>query len=271
MSLSPRINRFRDEIRSYVVPWLSDRKTATPERTAGFRYLWSMVAPLDAAMDVLFQGIAARYPSFGTSTALPLIGRSRGLLRGQTDTDAEFAAKLLLWLEKWRHAGSQRQLAIELHEYLGNHPRVRVVNRAGHWVTVAQDGTVTETTAAWDWDSVSNPERAGYWSEMWIIIYPTRWAIAGNWGDGRNWGEQDSGLGHLVTGVEHDAVRGLIAQWKSAHSRVRTVIWTSDATLFDPAVPASCPDGTWGQWSSGGSGSRVASNRNVTTCRYWEL
>lgn len=264
------LTRFRDEIRSYVVPWLSDRKTANPPRTAGFRYLWSMVAPLDAAMDVLFQGIAARYPGIGTPTALPLIGRSRGILRGQADTDAEYAEKLSKWLEKWRHAGTERQLAIEIHEYLANHPRVRVVNRAGHWTTVEEDGTITENHATWDWDSVSNPERAGFWSELWIIVYPTQWGFSGDWGDGRDWG-LDTGLGHLVTGVERDAVRGLGAQWKAAHSRIRTVIWTSDTALFDPTVLGTCPDGSWGQWSTRGSGSRVASSRNTTTCRYWEL
>lgn len=228
-----------------------------------------MVAPYDALMDVLIQGIRASWPGVGTPTALALTGRSRGIIRGQADTNDQYATKLTQWLDRWRLAGTAETLAIALHEYLGDSPRVRVVNRAGRWLTVDTDGTITRDTAAWDWDSVSNPERSGYWSEIWVIIYPTQWAIAGNWGDGTDWGDSKDGFGHDVTQQEVDAVTGLLAQWKSAHTKVRTVIWTSDGTLFDPATPASLPDGTWGQWGNTDSGTRISS-RNTTTCRYWE-
>lgn len=261
--------RFRDVFRLALPWWLTDRREKG--MTVGFRILWSLAAPLDTLQEVLLQGIQAGYPGRGTPTALPYIGRTRGILRGQADTDAEYAEKLRGWLARWETAGEMRGLGRELHEWLGNHPMIRLVNRAGTWVTVAADGTVTTQQAAWDWDSVSNPERAGFWSEMWIIVYPTQWALGGAWGDGRSWGGRDSGIGHRVTATERETVRGLIAEWKSAHSRVRAVIWTSDAALFDPNNPATCPDGTWGQWGGGGSGSRVASGRNTTTCRYWEL
>ena len=145
-----------------------------------------------------------------------------------------------------------------------------MVNRAGHWVTLNADGTVETSDATWDWDSVSNPERAGFWSELWIIVYTTQFAPSGTWGDGRTWGGRDSGLGHVVKRVDRDAVRNLISTWKSAHSLVRAVIWTTDDALFDPADGGTCPDGTWGQWSFDSGGSRIASNRNTTTCRYWE-
>lgn len=266
------VARFRDLFRLATPWWLSDR--LTQKKTVGYRYLWSLIAPLDATMDVLLQGIQAAWPGVGTPTALPYIGRSRGVVRGQADTDDEYATKLIGWLERAEQLGSMEALAREIHEYLGNHPRVRVVNRAGRWVTMNADGSFSFAQAAWDWDSVSNPERndpdAPWWSEMWVIIYPTQWALSGAWGDGRHWGARDSGIGHIVSREEVDAVKGLISLAKSAHSLVRAVIWTSDGTLFDPAMPGSLPDGTWGMWGSGGSGSRVASGRNTTTCRYWE-
>ncbi len=260
--------RFRDGIRSYIPTWLSDRPSS--KKTAGFRLLWSLIAPLDAATEVLLQGLRAAWPGQGTPTALPLIGRSRGILRGRADTDDEYVARLLGWLDRWRIAGSMDAVALAIHEYLANRPRVRVVNRAGHWVTVEADGTITRANAAWNWDGVSHPGRAGYWSEIWIIIYPTDWPLNGTWGDGRRWG-RDSGIGHVVSRQNVDAVKGLIGTWKSAHTKVRAVIWTSDPALFDPAVPASCPNGTWGAWGTTGNGSRVASGRNLTSCRYWEL
>lgn len=261
--------RLRDVFRLFSPWWLSLREQSG--KTVAYRFLWSLISVLDVLLEGLLQGMRAAWPGAGTPTALPYIGRSRGILRGQADTNAEYAAKLRGWLDRWVTAGSQLAIAREIHEYLSDHPRVRVVNRAGHWVTLNADGTVETTDIAWDWDSVSNPERAGYWSELWVIVYTSQFPNQGTWGDGRTWGSRDSGIGQVMKRVDHDAIRNLIGTWKSAHSKVRAVIWTTDDTLFDPGDPGTCPDGTWGQWSTGGSGSRVASNRNTTTCRYWEL
>jgi hypothetical protein len=251
--------RFRDIFR--VPWWLADR----PGRTVGYRVVWTLIAMLDAFADVMLQGLQAAWPGIGTPSALPMIGRSRGIIRGQADTHATYAEKLRRWLDYWRDAGTQRAIAVALHEYLGNGPRVRVVNRAGFMTTVDTDGTITTTTCAWDWDSSSNPERSGYWWDQWIIVYPTQWAVRGEFGGGDTVGGDALGLGHDVTRVEFDAVKGLLEQWKSAHSIVRAVIWTSDASRFDPATPASLPNGNWGQWHSGTG----VSDRDTSTSRYW--
>lgn len=264
------IVRLRDQLKDFVPWWLSDRYYSSG-KTVGYRILWAIVAALDLYLEYVLQALQAAWPGKGTPTALAYIGRSRGILRGQADTDDTYGAKLRGWLDKWAGAGSQRRLALEIHEYLGNSPRVRIVNRAGHWVMVAADGTVTTADVAFNWDGTSHTGRAGYWSEMFIAIYPSQWAhTAISWGSG-TWGEDGEGLGHNVSRVEYDAVRGLTAQWKSAHSLVRAIIWTSDATLFDPAAPASLPNGSWGAWGTTGAAARVASSRNLTTCRYWEL
>ena len=264
------LRTFRDAIRKFTVAWLNEkpRPVDGPIGNVAYRLLWSMMVPLDIGSEMLVQSLQAPWPGKGTPTALPLIGRSRGIARGQVDTDDEYGAKLLLWLDKWAHAGSQRQLAIELHEYLGNHPKVTIVNRSGHWVTVAADGTLSATDAAWDWDSISNPERAGYWWDMWIVIYPDQWDKSATWGDGRNWGERDSGIGHVVTRQEVDAVKAIIRQWPSAHTKIRTVIWTTDPALFDPLDSMTGPDGYWGRYSKLDAGTQVKS-RNPD-CRYWE-
>ncbi len=260
--------RLRDAINLVVPWWLSDRLEAG--KTVGYSFLWGVVSVLDIILEGHLQGLFARYPGKGTPDALPLIGRSRGILRGQNDTDEEYAEKLRGWLDRWIAAGSQLAIAREFHDYLEDHPRVRVINRSGHWVTLNADGTEEVNDATWDWDSVSNPERVNYWSELWVIVYTSNIPDAGEWGDGRNWGGRDSGLGHVVKRVDRDALRNLAGTWKSAHSLVRAVIFTTDDTLFDPDSPSTCPDGTWGVWSSGGSGSRIASGRETVTCRYWE-
>jgi hypothetical protein len=260
--------RFRDQLLGWVPWWLSDRHYSNGQ-TVGFRYLWAMVSDLDAYMQMTLEALMAAWPGKGTPTALPRIGRSRGIVRGQADTDEQYAAKLNLWLDKWAAAGTQAQLATELHEYFGNSPRVRVVNRAGHIVTAEQTtGVISDDFTDWDWDSVTNPERAGYWSEIWVIIYPDARAGNGTWGDGAVWGDSGTlGFGHAATRVEFDAAVAICAQWKSAHTNVRAIIWTTDGALFDPNNLASFPDGHWGKYAEAGA----ASGRNVTTCKYWEF
>jgi len=260
--------QLRDQLRDFLPWWLSDRHYSNG-KTVAFRYLWTMVAVLDTYVEVAASGLQAAWPGRGTPTALPYIGRTRGILRGLADTDDEYAAKLRMWLEKWARAGSQEQLAIELHEYLANHPRVRIVNRAGHWVTVNEDGSIETAQATFDWDSISNPERAGFWSEMWIIIYPQGYANrSGTLGDLT--GDDGYGLGLMIPQQHTDAVKTLLSTWKSEHSKVRAVIWTSDGAIFDPTSTTSLPDGQWGMWSMNVGGHQVLSHRNTATCRYLE-
>lgn len=264
--------RFRDRI---PVPfWLSDRNKSGPGLNVGWRFLWCLIAILDLGSEMLMQGIKAWFPGIGTDSAIPYIEKTRGLLRGQTESIASFQARLIQWLDIWPKAAHQKLLAQILHGYLGNNPRVRIVNRAGHWWTVNEDGTTEERLGiSFNWDSVSHPERAGFWSEMWIIVYPTQWAHrTQTFGSGFQFGGDQFGLGHYVSRQEYDAVKSLLSTWKALHSKIRAVIWTSDPDRFDPDTPASLPDGEWGAWgTTGGAGtSRIASHRDMTTCRYWE-
>lgn len=258
--------RFRDVFRKYVPAWLSDRPSSG--RTVGNRVLWSMIAPLDAALDQMVQGLAARMPGLGTPTALGLLGRSRMIFRGRDESDESYALRLLSWLDRWRIAGTAEAVARVIHEYLPSHPRVRVVSRSGKWVTI-EDGEISRTDAPWDWDSASHPENAGHWSEIWVIVYPDEWAHSGELGDPGEVFGRPGGLGHAVPRSDYDAIRGLLATWKSAHTRIVAVIWSDDGAKFDPEDEDTLPEGTWGAWSTRGNGHRVASGRDPD-CRYWE-
>ncbi len=266
--------RFRDAFKAFVVGWLSDRPGQGDGKTAGYRYLWSLIAPLDAASEFMAQALQAPWPGVGTPTALPLIGRSRGMIRSQLETDDEYAARLVTWLDRSRDLGSMLSSARALHEYLGNRPRVRVYNRAGACLEMAETtGAVTRYeagTTAWDWDSVSHPERAGYWWDIWACVYPRQWADSLPLGSVRPLGDM-FGIGCVNTVEERDALAGLVKQHKSAHSHMRAIIFTTDETLFDPTSPGTQPDGEWGAWSGRGGGSRTVSHRNTTSCRYLEL
>ncbi len=269
-------SRFRDVFRSFTVGWLNERPGELQGKTAGYRVLWSMIAPLDAAAEFMVQALQAPWPGKGTPTALPLIGRSRGMIQSQGETADEYGERMGEWFDRARELGSMLSTARAIHEYLENRPRVRIYNRAGACLEVAETtGEVTRYaagTTSWDWDSISNPERSGYWWDIWACVYPMQWSDSPVLGSGRKLGDTPVlGVGCTMTREEHDAITGLVEQHKSAHSHMRAVIFTTDATLFDPTSPATQPDGEWGDWSGKGSGSRTVSNRNVTTCRYLEL
>lgn len=239
---------FRDAFRDIVPVWLSNRL----EKNVGYRLLWMCFVILDVAVEAVIQVARAALPGLGgTSTALPYIGRSRGILRGEGESDASYEERLREWLDTWDGAGSDETLAKQIQFYLANTPMVRIITRAGHVTTLNPDGTFSYATCAWDWDSHSNPVRAGYWSDLWIVIYPCEWAITGTtlaslvgiWGH-----HTGLGTGHAVPRAAVDAITMLVTTWRAAHTRVRAIIWSYDATLIDPANPASLPDGWWGNW-----------------------
>lgn len=231
-------------------------------------------------MEVLFQGLQAAWPGVGTTTALQTIARTRGLIRWQDETDAAFTTRLRAWLDTWRTAGSSIAMARQIRGYLRTKPLIRVFTRTGivTQITAAGVETTTATGVVFNWDGTSHPSRSGHWSDLFVVVYHgtpgvagTQWDYAGSWGvaDAQTWNETSGlGFGQGVNREEYDAISGLIAQWKAAHSSVR-IIWTSDALLFVPGDPFSMPDGQWGEWihpTIGGS-----SSRNLSTCRYWEF
>ena len=273
MSASVRI---RDAVRALLPKWMSDRDQDTGTGLAkGFKLLFVIAAAFDSGVDIVLQGIAAAWPGAGTPTALPYVGRNRGIIRGEADTNATFAARLVPWLSTWRGdlpegggAGSQLALAKALHEYLGNNPKVRVVNRHGYWTTVNEDGSIERVSGVtFSWDALSNTENYNHWWDQWVIIYPGTYAEAAAWGATESWGGT-LGFGMDVDRPAVDAILGQIRQWKRASTYIRAVIWSYDASLFDPAVPASLPDGWWGKSHKMVGG--IAVPTRPATCRFWE-
>lgn len=258
----------RDRLSEVLPSWLNDNGPELP--SYGFRVLWTLVRFVDSALSGVLQGRLAAVGR-GTPTALKYVGAARGVTRGRLDTDESYAAKLPTWIDRWKECGSQRRLAIELAEYLGD-SRVRVINRAGHWVTVEADGTITETDAPWDWDSISHPERSDpdnpYWSDEWVVICPTYAVRSGTIGDLT--GDDGFGVGHLCPHRDVDEIKRICLNWKGGHSCVRAIIWTSDASRFDPSDSATCPNGRWGAWGIWDSGSFIAGDRDLVSTRYWE-
>lgn len=234
---------------NFVETWLA-KAPVWMTRPVIKRFVSAMLLLVDKGVGTLLWGLYARFPGLGTPTALPLIGQSRGMIRGMDDTDQSWAAKLITWLDRWHIAGGQRAIARAVQDYCAGTPKVKVVNRTGRMTTLDSDGTITVEDVTWDWDSLSHPRRNDpdepFWSEIWIIVYTPPWAIAGPMQTNT---PADSGIGQLCPRVDVDAIKQLIDTWKAAHTFVRGVLWSYDAALFDPTTPSTMPDGTWGSWS----------------------
>ena len=261
--------RLRDAFAAYVPRWLSDR----PGLNVGFRTLWAVAAAYDASLEVLVRGIQAAWPGVGDPSALGAIGSSRGIVRGLGDTNASYASKLQTWHDQHRARGSARELCRQIQAYLPHRPLVRVITRWGWWTSIDSAGTISTVSAAWDWDSVSNPERntaaAPWWSDLFVVIYSVPYAKQETLGSGLVVGGTNEGIGHKCPVEQFDALAGLLAEWKAGHSRIRAVIWSPDPTYFVPGG-ANVPDGRWGQWSMDVGGVRVVSSR-YSDCRFWEF
>lgn len=269
------VKGFRDSFLAYTPVWLQNRQdyVSGALKNAAARLLFSMIFPLDVAVQTILEGLKAAWPGVGTPSALPIIAQGRALLRGETESDASFSLRLVNWLFTWSQNNSfpNEQLARQIQAYLGNTPLVRIVDRAGQWTTVDATGVATEATAAWNWDGVSNPERAQLWSDLWIIIYPCEWTQAPTILT-RSTGyphDQGFGVGHLVQRTAVDAILSLVALWRDAHTTVRGIVWSYDTTLCVPGG-SNNPDGTWGvesKLSGGRGGTRVPARS--PNARYW--
>lgn len=258
------VRGFRDGLASYVPKWLSNRLG----QNFGYKLLFSIMALFDAQMESVTQGTFAAFPGYGgRSDSLPYIGRSRGLIRGEAETDAAYALRLRAWIDTWINVGWEETLARFIQTYLGNTPAVTIITRGpdvtthqAHWTLLDNSGNVTRTTATWDWDSVSNADRNQVstpdWSDMWIVVTPCEWPITGTqlsdlvgvWGNTNP--VTEVGTGHAVPRAALDAILLLCAQAKAAHAFIRCIIWSYDATWFQPGGPSGkLPNGEYGDWA----------------------
>lgn len=280
--MSAPTRNIRHALKSFVPNWLAD----IPGLNTGFSVLFIMALMMDCIVEVMLQGLFAAWPGKGTASALPYIGRSRGLIRGEYDTDEMYAAKLRGWLSVWQEAGSDEQLARLLGDYFGQSAPfavpalVRVWNRSGH--VTSYDGTdvTVNEVPDWDWDELGFPERAAWWSDVFITVTleDGRWPSYPNLGDPTwvsYWGNPTSpGLGHAVPNGVPDDVKVIVSVFKGAHTYVEALVFTPDGNIFNPlSFDATYPDGYWGNFSRNIAGTQTPARAILSPgaeyVRYW--
>lgn len=259
--------RLRDFIREISPPWL--------RRFWGERFLYAPGLMADAVAEWARQGMRARFPQVGTPTALGAIGRDRKIIRGFAETDAAYAARLLLWLDSWRVAGNPIALLEQLAGYLAPYAvRLRTVSNKGTWFTRHPDGSIEihAKQGNWDWDG-----RPDWWSRFWVIIYPLATGVFVEhppWNDpalwGGTWGSStNTTWGCSATVEQVAAIRQIVREWKPAGTRCKNIIVAFDDASFEPTDPpgAPLPDGLWGRNAKVSGGAYVPSR--LRSARYW--
>jgi hypothetical protein len=204
----------------------------------------------DAFLQRLYQGHLARFPQNGPNgetaptDALTAMGRDRRVIRGIFETDAQYALRLITWLDERKTTGNPFTLMRQLHAYTGtaNGVSFRTVDVNGNWYSRSATGVETSSVdlGNWNWDGDT-----AQWSRFWVIIYPgTLWVAESTWGSGV-WGDTTGTLGSTATPEHAASLRAIVADWKPAGT-TGEIILALDPVSFSPAAPE--PDGTWGKW-----------------------
>lgn len=261
-------SRFR-LIRNRIAPrWLTEGD--------GFSIGYALDVLKDAFVERAKLGLLARFPENGPNgetapvDALAALGRDRRVVRGLSETDAAYAARLKLWLDDRRRQGNPFMLMQKLAEYLGPLPSYRTVDARGNWYSRAANGTETSLLKQenWDWSGEPIGER---WSRFWVIIYPnTLWVTntapwgVNTWG-APGWGESSETWGTTAPAQHAQTVRAIVSDWMPAGTRCINIIIALDANSFNPATPE--PDGLWEGYSKNVAGVQVPAR--LSTARYW--
>jgi len=236
----------------------------------GSRLRVVLVKPLDALVDAARQAVRARWPGFGTPTALPFIGRDRLVLRGFAEADADYAERLRRWLDYHRKAGTTPNLLVQILGW-ASPQAITVQHVTNESVWDRAHGPLTSSVAdASTYDGQSRPPAASVWNwdgdtaawgRFWIILSP----LAGDTVARRKLGEFGAKLGvqrgraigtYMTTG-QVGGLRAAVRQWKAAHETCRAIIVNLNASVGYDKTGAAMPNGTWESWCNPTTGAPV--------------
>lgn len=230
--------RFRDLVRWLVPAWFNR------DDQEKVNYVQALLC--DAHTQRLRDGVTARFPSYAGASALALLGRDRGIMRGRSETDAHYAERLKAWRFPRGHKvrGSAFALLRQVSEYWGGLP-CWAIDASGNRHDLAADGTETYSYGnSWTWDGVSG------WARFWIGLDVTGQPSQFSW-DVSDYGDS-AAMRRLLTG----------RAWRPAGTQPEWLVVT-----FDGTTPT--PDATWAHWSQNVAGTQTATRD--ADYRYWSL
>jgi hypothetical protein len=101
----------------------------------------------------------------------------------------------------------------------------------------------------WDWDSISNPENAERWWHSWLIVYPPRYPLVGNYDAGILYDNPDLTWGFDEPSGTFTTFKAIIKDHKAERSRCVAVVFPPSLDDFPPTADVDdpgMPDGYWG-------------------------
>lgn len=254
---------FRNIIVNLVPGWL--------RREWGAKFLYTTGVVLDGVMQWADEGVSARFPALAPDDALPAIASDRGVILGFDEPRASKEVRLRRAIDDAKTAGTPYAMLEQLAAYFTGHSiRIGIVTNRGTWHVRDENGDVTMTRLAGNWDWDGSPAR---WARFWVILWPLDDLIEAGPNIGGAWtiGQAGATIGTTASPSMVSTVREIVRAWKPAGRRCSEIIVALDPDSFDPTSPpgAPLPDGTWRYWEVD-DGTGVLRPARLETARYWD-
>jgi hypothetical protein len=180
----------------------------------GTAFLGAFGKRKDAHVALLKEAVKARFPSYGSADALALLAQERGIVRGQTETEASHRARVKAAWEAWLWAGTSYGMLTAFY-WAGYYTPT-----AGKVVLQTQKGKQYELRSDFD-PTVHTPENALVYTDLGTVHLggsPELWSQFGVFFVPplpAGWSPAPPADG----AAEMDAIRALIVAWKPGHMR----------------------------------------------------
>lgn len=259
----------------------------------GSKLIYTLAVQYDTLAVAGAYAVRFRFPRLTSPDALQWLAKDRQIVRGPNEAQDSYAERLVRWLDLWVHAGSASSILSGVASFfLPSTITAELVKQSRTTYTDWDywDGTTDtlyrQMPPNWDWDSdglvpceqrfqqVNTSGVLGPYWHTWVILFGTGyvsdglWSDPGQWDDGGTWDTN-------ATPEDVGAIRGQVAQWKSAETFVQWIIVSLDSTYFKYSLPAGdpkLPDGHFGRWGEVTTvgGSRVYTPSRFNVASYWD-
>lgn len=194
----------------------------------GDSYLRAMGDDRDAVVEFLKAGLKSRFPRFAAPDALTAIGDERGLPRSPTDTDADYAERLVGAWEVWQWAGTPAGVLNALWD--AGYTNVRLLTQRRDYTLDGSRNLVIDTLSP----ARGFPPGPSFWNTF-LVWFPQPWRAS--WGGG----VPASGS------AEAESVRRLVNRWKPGHAHVAGYIATDTGHFWgEPGLEWGAVGLDWG-------------------------
>lgn len=256
------VTAFRTIFYKLVPSWLSTGE--------GEKVLFALGTVKDMVTERLRLGLEARFPTRASKSAQAYIGADRGIVRGRSESNAQYAERLVRWRYPRGHRVRGNALALleQVWAYFARVPVASIDIRGNKYVRDT-DGAETITQGeSWDWDGTGASPN---WARFWLVLFADNVTIKAhpNYGDPALWGGALGTPGYTIgqQGVSADDVAVMRRffkgrTWHMLGSRPEWLI-----VSFNGAMPP--PDQYYGNWSRNIAG--VQTPTRSASFRYWSL